>query len=181
MSNLRIANRYAAILLEITEEKKTSKVKDVEMLNDVLKTSRDFVNMLKSPIINKEKKKSIITEIFQKKIDKQILNYLLFIIEKRREIVLDEILHQYFILRDEQLGIQQVTVTTSVEFSSKQEKELEKKLEEMTNKKIQLHYVIDPSLKAGFIARVGDTVLDGSLKHQLELVRNQLKNTVVLN
>jgi F-type H+-transporting ATPase subunit delta len=72
------------------------------------------------------------------------------------------------------MGIVRVTVSTSVEFSVKQKSILEKQLEEFTQKKVSIVFSMDTSLKGGFIARVGDTVLDGSLRRQLELLKTRL-------
>jgi F-type H+-transporting ATPase subunit delta len=105
-----------------------------------------------------------------------VFQYLSAIIEKRRESVLAEMLEQYFLLRDEQLGIVSVDVRTAVKFSAEQEKSLIRQLESYTQKKVRVSFSLDKILKGGFVAKVGDTTLDGSIRRQLELLRSRLKD-----
>ena len=177
MSNARIAARYASALMELTGEQKKSEAIANELLTvkDAIVGSRELKNVLASPVVPKEKKRSILRDVFKKKVGALVAGYLDQIVVKGRENVLGEILTQYFVLRDEQLGIVRVTVKTCVEFSAKQEKDLTKQLETMTKKKVEIVFSLDNSIKGGFIARVGDTVLDGSVKRQLEILKMKLQ------
>lgn len=177
MSNLRVATRYASALMELTNEQKKSNAiaEDLLIVKNAVDSSRDLRNVLASPIVAKDKKQTIIRELFKKKISEIVLGYIQEIVVKGRENILGEILAQYFVLRDEQLGIVRVSVKTSVEFSAKQEKDLVKQLEVMTKKKVDITFSLDKTLRGGFIARVGDTVLDGSVKRQLEILKVKLK------
>jgi len=177
MSNIRVATRYASALMELTNEQKKSDAiaDDLLVVKSAVDASRELRNLLASPVVAKEKKQAVIRDIFKKKISEVVLGYLLQIVEKGRENVLGEILAQYFVLRDEQLGIVRVSVKTTVEFSPKQEKDLVKQLEAMTKKKVEIAFCLDKSIKGGFVARVGDTVLDGSIKRQLEILKLKLK------
>ena len=177
MSNTRAATRYASALLELTNEQKKSEAiaDDLMIVKNAVDASRELRNLLASPVVPKLKKKSILIDVFKKKVGGLVLGYLEQIVVKGRENILHNILTQYFILRDEQLGIVRVSVKTSVEFSAKQEKDLVKQLETMTKKKIEITFSLDKSIKGGFVARVGDTVLDGSVKRQLEILKLKLK------
>lgn len=177
MSNVRIAHRYASALMELTNEQKKSDAvaEDLQTVLNAVRASRELRVMLASPVIAKEKKQAVLRDVFKKKIGELVQGYLEQIVVKGREALLAEILTQYFALRDEQLGIVRVTVATSVEFSAKQEKELVKHLEAMTKKKVEVVFGLDASMKGGFIARVGDTVLDGSVKRQLEILKLKLQ------
>lgn len=178
MSASRIAKRYAAALLDLVNEDKKAEtiIRDLVLVQQAINNSRELSLLLKSPIVSKQKKSEVIAEIFGKKVGQAVLGYLALVISKGREYVLDKILEQFFILRDEQLGIVNVEVQSAAGFSSQQEKELTKHLETFTKKKVRLKFSIDTSLKGGFVARVGDTMVDGSVRHQLELLRSLLKN-----
>ncbi len=178
MSNSKIATRYASALMALTAENKkpVTIAKELLTVKTAIENSRELQLVLASPVISKEKKQSIIAEIFKKKIGIATRTYLASIIEKGREMVLAEILKRYFELRDDELGIVRVHVTTSIDFSLKQEKDLQKQLEVMTKKKVDATFSIDRLLKGGFVARVGDTVLDGSVKRQLEILKTKLKD-----
>jgi F-type H+-transporting ATPase subunit delta len=176
MSTYRIAHRYAGALMLLTagSKKPQAVAEELMTVKTAIETSRELRLLLGSPIIRAEKKKEILTAIFKKKIDEVVRGYLLEIVEKGREKYLPDILTQYFELRDDQMGIVRVAVSTSVDFSPKQKKELEKQLEQFTKKKVSIVFSLDTALKGGFIARVGDTVLDGSIRRQLELLKTRL-------
>lgn len=177
MSNVRVANRYASALMELTNEQKKSDAiaEDLLTVKNTIDGSRELRNVLASPIVAKEKKQAILRDIFTKKVGELVIGYLDEIVAKGRENIIHDILTQYFALRDEQLGIVRVNVKTTVEFSSKQEKDLQTQLETMTKKKVEVVFSIDKTIKGGFVARVGDTVLDGSVKRQLEILKLKLK------
>ena len=178
MSNQRVATRYASALMALTREQKKSGTiaDDLLVVKEALDASRELRMMLASPVVPTEKKQSVLKEVFKKKISETVQGFLFEIAEKGRENMLPEILHHYFVMRDVEQGIVRVQVKTSVEFSAKQEKELAKHLESMTKKKVEITFSLDTALKGGFIARVGDTVLDGSVRRQLEIMRTKLTN-----
>ncbi|MBT8386216.1 MAG: ATP synthase F1 subunit delta, partial [Ignavibacteria bacterium] len=68
----------------------------------------------------------------------------------------------------------QVSVKTVYEFSEEQKRTLIENLEKTLNKKVRLTFTIDEDLIGGFVAKVGDTLFDASLQHQLKLLKNQL-------
>ncbi len=176
MSNLRVATRYASALMTLTNEQKKSEAAaaDLLLVKQAIDASRPLRNILASPIVDKDKKLAILQDVFKKKVSAAVMGYLTEIVRKGRENVLGEILAQYFVMRDEQLGIVRVSVTTSVDFSAKQEKDLVKHLEAMTKKNVEITFSLDASIKGGFVARVGDTVLDGSVRRQLEILKKKL-------
>ena len=178
MSNLRVAKRYASALMALTLEAKKPEAmaEDLLTVQAAITSSRELRALLASPVVPKEKKKAVVAEIFGKKIGADVQRYLNSIIEKGREDVLAEALVQYFLLRDEQLGIVSVDVRTAIEFSASQEKSLMKQLEAYTQKKVRVSFSLDKMLKGGFVAKVGDTTLDGSISRQLEILRARLKD-----
>ena len=178
MSNLRVAKRYASALMALTAEAKNPEAMAADLLTvqSAISSSRELRMVLASPVISKEKKKAVVAAIFRKKIGDAVQQYLASIVEKRRESVLQEILAQYFLLRDEQMGIISVDVRSAVEFSPAQEQSLTRHLEGITKKNVRASFSLDKMLKGGFIAKVGDTMFDGSVRRQLELLRSRLKN-----
>ena len=178
MSNLRVAKRYASALRALADGARDTEAVagDLLIVQTALKASRELRSLLASPIVPKEKKKAAVAEVFRKKIGKEVEGYLTSIIDKRREAILGEILAQYFLLRDEELGIVSVDVRTATEFSQAQEKALTKQLESYTRKKVRVTFSLDTMLKGGFIAKIGDTTLDGSIRRRLEILRGRLKD-----
>jgi F-type H+-transporting ATPase subunit delta len=175
MTDLKVSHRYATSLLETAIEKnKLDKVSsDMVLLAESLKESRDLKLMLENPVIRPETKNNILKEIFSSRFDEDSVKFLSFVIEKKRENLLDSIAARFLELRDEHLGIARVNVTTAFKFSDVQISLLQKKLEEILNKKVRLSLTVDKALLGGFIAKAGDTMFDASAKHQLELLKKQ--------
>jgi len=85
-------------------------------------------------------------------------------------------------LRDEHLGIANVDAVTAFDLTSDQKTQLQQKFALFLNKKVKFKYSVDKKIIGGFIAKVGDTVYNASLLHQLDLLKNQfLHGSVSLN
>ena len=175
MINVRVARRYAEALVQLAEERKDFEVyvKDLEYLKDAMKGSRELLLFLKSPIITRIRKRDIFRVLFAGKVQAVTAEFLDILAEKGREDLLPDIIDQFFAIRDERHGIVNVEVKTAVDFSKEQVVALQKKLEGYTNKKVRTAFILDKHLIGGFIARVGDTVFDGSIRRQLELLRER--------
>ena len=84
------------------------------------------------------------------------------------------------VLHDAKMGIANVDVTTAVELTAQQQKSLQKELEQRTGKSVRLRVAIDASIRGGLVVRIGDTVLDASLTHQLERLRERFARGAAL-
>jgi F-type H+-transporting ATPase subunit delta len=179
MANFKVSHRYATSLIETAIEKnKLDKISsDMILLLDALNDSRELKLTLENPVIRPELKEKILKEIFSSKFDSDSLNFLSFVIEKRRENLLDSIADRFLELRDEHLGITGVLVTTAFKVEEDQIEKLQKRLEEILGKKVRLSLLLDDSLVGGFIAKAGDTMYNASVKHQLELLKKQFLNS----
>jgi len=183
MSAYRVARRYAEAALELAEEQKQGErvAADLEVVWKAMKESREFVAFLKSPVVPKEKKRSVLSAAFRPALSAFSFDFLILILDKGREAVLGDIISEYFKLRDERLGIVTLDVRAATELTSSQQQAIVKRFEEITRKKIRVAFSIDKQLKGGFVARVGDTVYDGSVRRQLELLRERFAEGVGQN
>lgn len=129
---------------------------------------------LVSPVIPPAKKHEILDALFKDKISEITLAYLKLCVDKRREEVIRETESEYIALANEARGIVQAEVTSAVELSEDQERRLVAKLSETTGKRIELSKKVDPALIGGLLVRMGDTVIDGSIRGQLEAIRERL-------
>ena len=77
------------------------------------------------------------------------------------------------VLQDDRQGIVNVVVRSASDFTAEQSGTLRNRLESYTRKQVRITFSLDKQLKGGFVARVGDTVFDGSIKRQLELLRQR--------
>jgi F-type H+-transporting ATPase subunit delta len=183
MANLRIANRYAEALLTTAEELHILKnvSDDLTLIQHIIQESREFQLFLKSPVIKKEKKQEVCKATFGPSVQPLTLQFLSLLIEKEREDALPSVIVAFFRLQDEMLGIIHVSVTTAAELSQPQTAQLKQRFEVYSKKKVFIDVSLDKQLIGGFIARMGDTVFDGSVKQQLKLLRRRFaEESIVL-
>ena len=169
MNESKVSTRYANSLLSSASEKGNLEkiAKDMELVYSTLKSSTELSRALSSPIIKAQLKSSILEEIFKKKISKETMDFLKFVVEKNREELLDSIVKKFLDLRDQKLGLVNIDVKSSIELGDDQKKKLKEKFEKLLNKKVKFNFSIDPKIVGGFVAKVGDTVYDASLKNIL--------------
>lgn len=184
MASSKVAIRYAQSFLDTSIEKNIlAKIaEDFELVARTLSKSYDLLRAVKSPVIKAETKKSVLSEVFGELISKDSLDYLNFVIDKNREEILPEILEKFDSLKNEKLGIVKVDVTTAFDFTSEQRNHLQQQFESYLKKKARLTYKVDSNIIGGFIAKVGDTVYNASMVHQLGLLKKEfLQGSVTLN
>ncbi len=175
MTNVRVARRYAEALMELAEERKTvdTLAKDLKVLHSAIDESRELRLFLRSPVINHPRKVEILKAVFAGRLQQWTLHAVDVITLKGREDILSDIIDQFFVILDERASIVRVKVKAVGEFTKDQMETLQNKLERYTQKHVKIEFSFDRCLIGGFVARVGDTVLDGSVKRQLELLRDR--------
>ncbi len=172
MTHSRAARRYAAALMGAAEEIKVAEAvaQDLQMVGATLRDSRELRLLVSSPIVPASKKAGAFKALFASRVSPQTMVFINLLIAKQREGILAETIEQYMKLRDIQMGIVNITVASAVELTGKQEEALRGQLERLTGKKVRLHLALTPEIKGGLVVRVGDTVLDASVKRQLEML-----------
>jgi len=173
MKNMRVARRYAGALMEAAEESKSIDVTaaDLEIVGAVLRESRELRLLTQSPVVSPAKKAAVFRAVFGSRIGKGTMDFIDLVVAKQREAHLGEIIEQFSLLRDEKMGIVSVDVTAAVEFTPSQHADLSGELERYTKKKVRIRMNVDSAIRAGLIVRIGDTVLDASMRRQLELLK----------
>ena len=173
MSIYNVSSRYAKALVEISLEKGNfEKIgEDVELIYNSLNGSKELRSVLGSPIIREEKKISILDEIFQSHVSPEIMNFMKFIVSKKREDMLIDIMRRFIDLKNDRMNILEVMVESSSDLSVEQKKSMEENLKSKTGKDVKLSFKTDENIIGGFRLRLKDTVIDASVKHQLELLR----------
>lgn len=184
MKNTRVARRYAQALMLSTDSAMNmidAIAGDLETIRKTLEGSRELRLFLASPIVKAERKTALLRELFASRVGTVTMTLLELLTEKHREAILPELIEQYGALRDVRYGIVNVDVASAVAISQEQEKNLSEQLEAYTKKKVRIRFALDSSLKGGMVVRIGDTVLDASVKRQLELIRERFVEGHALN
>ena len=176
MRNVRVARRYASALMAAGEEGKSLEAiaRDLETVGRIVETSREFQLMLRSPVISPPKKIAVMQELFESRVGRETIIFMKLLVQKNREGYLPDVIEQFRALMDEKQGLVRIELTSAVTLSQDQEQRLKGKLEEYTGKRVRFNHVLDRSIMGGIVVRIGDTVLDGSVTHQLALLRERM-------
>lgn len=173
------AQTYGESLFELAleEEKLDLFLKEAEFVQQILTENEDLVKLMTHPKISKEEKQNVVENIFKSNVSNEITGFLVLVIKKGRFKEIKSIL-SYFIARvKEYKKIGVAFVTTAVELREEQKQALVKRLIETTEyETMEMNYTVDSSLIGGMIVRIGDRVVDSSIKHKLSnLTRDLLK------
>lgn len=176
MNHSAVAVRYTEALIDAAEERNALDrvASDVEGLLLLLQSSSDLQSFVSDPMIQSEQKKKVFRNVFNGKIDALTLNFLLLLCDKHRERILAEILSAFQTTLDMRRGIVTAKVTSAVALTSEQQNRLLTRLSAWSGRQVRLETTVDEGLKAGFIARMGDQVFDGTLATQLRRLQRRL-------
>lgn len=179
MSQRTVTRRYATALYEEADQAGVLEAvdEDVLMLRRSIESNRDLSRFFESPVIPQEKKDTIVQELLEDRIEELTLRFLRLLIRKDRETLTQAILDEYQSLRDDQRGIVDARVTVAHPLSDEDRDGLVEALEEKTEKEVRLHLEEDPDLIGGVVIRIGDRVFDGSVRIQLNALRDRLRET----
>lgn len=179
MSNARLAGRYAKSLLGLAQEQGQLEAvyADMKYVHAVCAASREFVNLLRSPIINSDQKNSIITAVIKDKVSVLTNSFTVLLVKKGRESDLPEMatafIEQYNALK----GIHQVTLTTAVEVSDSLKKEIENKVKAENNfATVELTTKTNEALIGGFVLEFNNNLVDASIARDLKDIKRQFMN-----
>jgi F-type H+-transporting ATPase subunit delta len=161
--------RYALAIYKVAEEK--NKVEEyISTLNQIVelfKTNKDVYTLISHPEITSSKKKKTFIKLFKGRVDEEILSFLLFLIEKDRILYLEEKVRQMEKIHLEKNNTVEAEVKTVVPLQDDERKLLIEKLAKEYGKEILLKEEIDKELIGGVYVRIGNDVIDGTLKAKL--------------
>ena len=175
MKNLAIARRYAKALLLIGKEDGQTETYREELagFSELIEKETLLEQAINNPLYNAAGRKKVLETIIEKvEISAIMKSFLILFFEKGRFIHLSGINEK---LADELKGIGRAHLVSATELSSETVEKIRKTLSEKTAQDIILEVEQDPSLIGGIVTRIGDLVLDGSIKTQLLNMRESLK------
>lgn len=174
-----VSKVYGDALFETAIEKGTIDVlyEESQALVPILRDHPELIRLLNNPQIVKEEKVTIMNRIFFGKISKELEGFLTIIVEKGRQNDLISIF-EYFVQRvKDHKRIGAAYITSAVELSQEQKTKLEQKLLASTSfVSLEMHYQVDPDIIGGLVMRIGDHVVDSSIKTRLYELKKDLTN-----
>lgn len=173
-----VAHRYARALMELASE-----AGQVSMMSEQLErtaqtytSSDELRSVLSDPLIEDDKRRALLTVMSQRLgLHPLVQNALGVLLTRGRLNALPEIARRFTELADEQAGVLQASVASAVPLSDQQVQSLRSELERLTGCKIALEKQHEPALLAGVVARVGDHVIDASLRGRFEELAQKLR------
>ena len=179
MPNPRLASRYAKSLIDLAIEKgQLEKIfVDMQWLQQVLKSSRDFANLLKSPVIKPAKKQQVVEAVIKGNVSGATGLFVQLLIKKGRESNLPEIITAFIEQYKKYKNIYTIKLSTASPLSDELKNviiEQIRKTSEMQN--IELDTKVDEDLIGGFVLEAGDKLIDASVSYDLKQIARQFEN-----
>jgi F-type H+-transporting ATPase subunit delta len=165
--------RYALALYEVGEERGKAEdyLKELEEISSIIETNEDFLEIIKHPHLSTSKKQEMFENIFKGKVDDDILSFLLILIEKARLLSLKEILNEMKKIHLDRNRTVIVHIKTVVPLNDEERAELTTKLQNKYSRKVILNEEIDASIIGGVYVRVGNDIIDGTIRSKFEDIR----------
>jgi len=172
-----IARQYSKALYEIGDEKDNlfELYDELKELNKLIKENENLSEALFHQRVLVEEKQRVFKRVFEDKLSDDIYKFMMLLIEKRRIYFLENIVAEFRKQVYKHENIITVEVTTAVEMSSETKDKLKAKLNEHVDKKIEMEENCDPDIIGGMVLKIGDYLIDGSIKSKLESLEEQIK------
>lgn len=179
MVDSKVASRYAKSLIGLAQEKNLLEEvkKDMELILNNFKASKEFQIVLKSPIIKGDKKFSIFKEVFGGLVSNLTLSFVDILIRKGRESYLHSIANEYIQQYKEINKIVTVKVVTAIPLDG----DLRNKIVALvknTGSKVEIEEKVDPSIIGGLIITVGDKQVDASIAGKIKALRKEFSKNL---
>lgn len=174
-----VSKIYGDALFDLGLERQNldAMTEEVIAVRNAFRENPELMQVLNSPDICKSEKIDFVECVFKERVSDDITGFLRIVVTKERSGELDHILG-YFVDRvKEHNKIGVASVTTPMELSGEWKSKIEKKLLDTTGYvKMEMSYAIDPDLIGGMVIRIGDTVVDSSIKSKLADLSHRLTN-----
>ena len=181
MAEKDVSKIYAGALLDIGVETKILPRIGEELgsIAELISEERDLMLFLNAPVISKDRKKVLIEKLFLDKFCPEIINFLKVLIDNDRQLLIPEIYNCLTDLIDQKNNRQKVKVITSVKLEANTLKRIEKAIGEKFKKDVFVEEFVDKSILGGIVIRIDDTLIDGSIAKDLNILKAKLIETKV--
>lgn len=173
-----VTRRYARALADAVFNQKLDALKTAAALEEMealLVSSQELRVVWQNPAVSPVQKRAVLDAIARKiSLPKLLRNFMAVLIDHRRVSQLAEIAHEFEAEVNDRLGLAEAEITTVRVLATSERKQLEKKVAQVVGKTIKARYDIDASVLGGVVIRVGSTIYDGSVRGQLQRLKEML-------
>ena len=177
MSLQTMARRYAAALAAVVLERGEAAEVQRELAGwaAMIQATPNLQEVFRNPTIALDQKRAVLSRLIDRvKPRRTTVNFLKVLLQNQRLTELGEINRKLSEVLDERAGMVAATVTTARAVPERSQQELYAKLTGLTGKKVRVDFQTDPELIGGIVTRIGSTVYDGSVRNQLQMIKEKM-------
>jgi F-type H+-transporting ATPase subunit delta len=175
-----VATRYGRALVESVldpgsklDPKQASG--ELEVFQQMLDGTSELRNVLLSPAVSPARKRAVVARFAEMlPLSRLVRNFLYVLVDRRRINIIDEIVEAYKVILDSRLGVIRADVKSAQPLKPEQRAALEHELSLLSGKQVRCDYAVDQELLGGVVAKIGSTVYDGSVRAQLNALKQRL-------
>jgi F-type H+-transporting ATPase subunit delta len=173
-----VTSRYARAFVDVVVGDKLDAARTLKELQTMVATyqsSSELRKVWESPAIPAEQKRHLLDAIVQREgLSRPLRNFVAVLMDHRRIALIAEMAKDFEKELNSRLGFAEAQITSARELNPAERRALESQVEKLIGKKVRARYDRDESILGGAIVQVGSTIYDGSVKGQLERIREQL-------
>lgn len=176
MRSATIARNYAETLLELARRAGDLRGwgQAIDDVSDAMQNERTLRLFLESPRVSASQKNRILGRAFEGQLPPLFIRYLQALVKHRRQMLLPDIAREYHDLVDQVEGRLHANVTVVADPADREKRTIAKELSRAYGKEVVPHFSVNPAILGGVVVRVGDTVLDGSVRRRLATLRTRM-------
>jgi F-type H+-transporting ATPase subunit delta len=173
-----VTSRYARAFVDVVIDARLNSehvIGELATLQSTMRASEELRRVWESPAIPAEQKRTLLDAIAAREgISRPVRNFVAVLIDHRRISLFDQVIADFQQELNHRLGFEEAQITSARELSASERRSLELQVEKLIGKNIRATYSRDESILGGAIVRLGSTIYDGSVKGQLERIREEL-------
>lgn len=176
MRESTIARNYAETLLELARRGEDLRGwgEMIDRIADAMESDRRLRVFLESPRVSAQQKNAIIQRAYGNALPRNFVRFLQALVSHRRQMLIPVIAHEYHDLVDQVEGRVHASVTLARDADEADRSMLTNQLSRTFGKTVVPHFHVNPAILGGVVVRVGDTVLDGSVRRRLATLRSKM-------
>lgn len=177
MSVEAVARRYATALADVVIERgEAREVRDeLTAWEEMMQSNETLLEVFRNPTIPYDQKQKVLKSLIERtRVRPLTANFLQVLLQNQRLAELGEVNRRFAQVLDERSGVVSAQVTTARPVPESSQEALRSKLTTLTGKKVSLSFTTDEELIGGIVARIGSTIYDGSVRNQLQQVKERM-------
>ena len=177
MSSQTVARRYASALADVTLQRGEAREVQQELVAwaDMMHAHARLSEVFANPTIALDQKRGVLKRLIEiARPRPTTVNFLRLLLQNQRLPELDQINKRFAAVLDDRAGMIAAQVTTARPIAPETQQTLQTKLRNMTGKSVRIEFATDPGMIGGLVTRIGSTIYDGSVRNQLEQIKEKM-------